>query len=350
MVKVTIILLIGLILLSSCGGDETGMETEITVPVSVEEIKLSSIEEFIVTTGTVYAAKDALVKSENQGVYDLLINPATNRRFALGDYIQRDQEIIRLKNQEIVNTIKIDARELHLDVTKREFEKQKSLYEKGGVTLGELKTAEREYINARYDYQNALIELSKLKITAPFDGIIVDLPYYTPGTQVETGSEMVHIMDYSRLYLEVNLPGKDLGRISTGQSVRVMNYTMPDDTLGGQVTQVSPAIDPETRSFKATIDVDNLDLLFRPGMFIRAEIIIAHKDSVVVIPKNIILSKSRGKTVFIVEKGAARERVLKLGLENPSEAEVTEGLKENERLVVKGFEALRNRSKVKIIR
>ena len=350
MVKVTIILLMGLILLSSCDGDETGMETEITVPVSVEEIKLSSIEEFIVTTGTVYAAKDALVKSENQGIYDLLTNPGTNRTFALGDFIQQDQEIIRLKNQEVINNIKIDARELHLDVTKREYEKQKSLYDKGGVTLGELKTAEREYINARYDYQNALIEMSKLKITAPFDGIIVDLPYYTPGTQVEMGSEMVHIMDYSRLYLEVNLPGKDLGRVSTGQSVRVMNYTMPDDTLRGQITQVSPAIDPETRSFKATIDVDNPDLLFRPGMFIRAEIIIAHKDSVVVIPKDIILSKRRGKTVFIVEKGAARERVLKLGLENPSEAEVTEGLKENERLVVKGFEALRNRSKVKIIR
>jgi RND family efflux transporter MFP subunit len=150
--------------------------------------------------------------------------------------------------------------------------------------------------------------------------------------------------------MEVNLPGKELGRIEVDYPVRVMNYTLPDDTLNGKITQVSPALDPDTRSFKASLDIDNPQWLLRPGMFVKAEIVVASKDSAIVIPKDIILSKRRGKTVYIVEKGAAQERAISTGLENPEFVEVTEGLKKDERLVVKGFETLRHRSKVKIIR
>jgi multidrug efflux pump subunit AcrA (membrane-fusion protein) len=85
-------------------------------------------------------------------------------------------------------------------------------------------------------------------------------------------------------------------------------------------------------------------------MFAKIETIVAEKESTLVIAKDIILSKRSGKTVFVVDKGAAFERVITTGLENEEQVEVLEGLEENERLVVKGFETLRNRSKVKIVR
>ena len=85
-------------------------------------------------------------------------------------------------------------------------------------------------------------------------------------------------------------------------------------------------------------------------MFVKTEIVVAQADSAIVIPKDIILSKRRGKTVFVVERGVAQERAIRTGLENPSEVEVVRGLRPDERLVIKGFETLQNRSKVKIIR
>jgi multidrug efflux pump subunit AcrA (membrane-fusion protein) len=69
-----------------------------------------------------------------------------------------------------------------------------------------------------------------------------------------------------------------------------------------------------------------------------------------VVPKSIILSSGRGKTVFVVDQSTARERRITLGIENQDYAEVISGLKVNERLVVKGFETLRNDSKVKVIK
>ena len=80
------------------------------------------------------------------------------------------------------------------------------------------------------------------------------------------------------------------------------------------------------------------------------DIVTNRKDTVIVIPKSIILSRQRGKTVFIVDRGVASERVIETGLENITEVEVTKGLVKNERVVTSGFETLSNKSKVKIVK
>ena len=77
---------------------------------------------------------------------------------------------------------------LILNLTESELKKQESLYEKGGVTLKDLKTAGINYENAKTTVENSKLQLDKTRIVAPIDGVIVDLPYYTQSTQVETGS------------------------------------------------------------------------------------------------------------------------------------------------------------------
>ena len=97
-------------------------------------------------------------------------------------------------------------------------------------------------------------------------------------------------MDYSSLIMELNLAVKNIDVIDVDQKVRIMNYSIADDTLTGIISQLSPAIDPQSRSFMVVVSIDNSDLLLRPGMFAKGEIIVAAKDSIIVIPKNIILS------------------------------------------------------------
>jgi len=345
-----ILLLMMLLFILACNNQDSNVDMQIAIPVSIEEVKYKPIEEFVTATGTVYAIQDVDLKAETPGFYRLGINKVTGKPFALGDHVNKGEIIIFLDNPELENNIKIESQKLNLDISEREFEKQKSLYEKGGVTLRELKNAEIGFIDAQYNYKNAIIQLAKTKVIAPFEGIIIDLPYHTEGTRVITDSRMVQIMNYRKLYSEFNLPGKDLPRLNVNQRVRVMNYSVPDDTLWGKVTQVAPAFDPDSRSFKATIDVENLKMIFRPGMFVKAEIIVAHEDSAIVIPKDILLAKGDEKWVYTVVRGSAARRRVTTGIENPLEVQVVEGLKVDERLVVKGFEILRNNSKVKIIR
>jgi RND family efflux transporter MFP subunit len=341
--------LLGIILLG-CQGSDFDDELQISIPVSIEEVKKGPIEEFITTTATVFAIKNTILSSEVEGKYRLAFNPRTKKSFGVGDKVNQNEIIIHIDNPEYENNIKIESQKLNLDISKREYEKQQSLYDKGGVTLRELKNSEMMYVDADYTYKNSLIQLQKMKVKSPFSGVIVDLPYYTPQTKVTINQKMVELMDFSKLYAEVYFPAKELNRIKIGQPLRVTHYSLSEDTLWGEIAQVAPTLNPDTRSFEAALLVDNEKQLLRPGMFVKVETIVDKKDSVLVIPRDIILSKRRGKTVFVVDKGAAFERVISSGLENAEQVEVLEGLKEGDRLVVKGFETLRNRSKVKIVR
>jgi len=349
-VKKIIIIIPVLMFFFSCGGEDLGGEGDITAPVSVWEIQPGSIEEYVNITGTIHPMKRAVLKSKNTGYYRLMTNPATGESYSMGDNVDRGERIIRLENSELENNIKIRSKKLELETSQLEYEKQKSLYEKGGVTYRELKDAERSRIDALYNYNYAQDQLATLNITSPFKGTIVGLPYHTGGTEVETGEELAEVMDFDSLYLQLSVPGRDFDRVEVGQKTRITHYTLPGDTLSGMVSDKSPVVDPETRSFTVMVTASNPDRKFKPGMFVKADITSARADSAIVIPKDIIMMKDRGKTVFVVEKGSARERVIQTGIENPDSVQVLDGLKLNERLVIKGFETLKDRSRVKVLR
>jgi membrane fusion protein (multidrug efflux system) len=350
MKKTIILFAAALTLLTSCRNQDQNLTADVEIPVSVEELKLRSIEEFVNTTGTAFPMGEIELKAKITASYFLEKNPSTGRVWQLGDRVRAGATIIRLEDEEYVNSVKMETNQLNLELMETELRKQESLYEKGGVTLKELKTAGINYENAKTAVVTSRLQMEKTKIVAPIDGIIVDLPYYTRGTQVEAGVSMVKFMDYKTMYMDVQLPEKYISVIRPGQKVILTNYTIPDDTITGKITQLSPAINAETRTFKGTVSIDNRDLLLRPGMFVRADIITSRKDSVIVIPKNIILSRQRGKTVFVADRGVAAERIIETGLENITDVEVTRGLEKNERIVTSGFETLSNRSKVKIIK
>jgi RND family efflux transporter MFP subunit len=336
--------------LYSCRNKDQNLNADVEIPVSVEDLKLRHIGEYISTTGTVYPKGDIELKSKITATYFLEKNPETGRNWQMGDRVRAGSLIVRLEDKEYVNSIQLETNELNMELMESELRKQESLYEKGGVTLKELKTASINYSNAKTTAENSRLQLEKTRITSPIDGVIVDLPYFTQGSQVETGSTVVKIMDYNIMYLDVQLPEKYISDIKPGQKVSLTNYAIPDDTIPGSITQLSPAIDPDTRTFKGNISVPNPNLLLRPGMFVKADILINRKDSVIVIPKNVILSRQRGKTVFVTDRGIANERIIETGLENITEVEVTRGITVNEKLVTSGFETLSNKSKVKIIR
>ena len=333
-----------------CKNRDQNLIADVEIPVSVEELKLKSIEEFVNTTGTAFPKGEIELKSKIPAAYYLEKNPQTGRLWRLGDKISAGTLIARLEDEEYVNSVKMETNQLNLELMESELRTQESLYEKGGVTLRELKTAGINYENAKTTVTNSKLQLQKTRIVAPINGVIVDLPYYTQGTEIASGMTIAKIMDYSTMYMDVKLPEKYITVIKPGQSVKLTNYTIPDDTIIGSITQLSPAIDADTRTFKGTISIDNRDYLLRPGMFVKADIVTDRKDSVIVIPKSIILSRQRGKTVFIVDRGVADERIIETGLENITDVEIIRGLAKNDRVVTNGFETLSNKSKVKIIK
>lgn len=346
-----LLFLAGIIAVSvSCNNQPQSETTELAVPVSVENVKLQSISQYINTTGSAKSMSETSLNSEIAGEYRLMNNPATGKPFKLGDRVKEGQVIVQLEDAEYVNGLAMEAKKLNLEISEQEYEKQKSLYEKGGVTLRELRNSEVSKTNARYDYESAQLRMAKMKVVSPFAGVIVELPYYTKSTRVSAGQPMVSLMNYDKMYMDINLPEKSISEVKLGQDVLITNYTIAEDTLTAVVSELSPMISTETRTFSGKLLIENPELKLRPGMFVKADIITAHKDSVIVIPKNIILSGNRGKYVFVVGRNsAADDRRITTGIENKDYIEVVEGLAKNDRLIIKGFETLRDNSKVKVI-
>lgn len=339
-----------LLITIACNDGDTGDKFEVIVPVSVQEVTRGDIEAYSVTTADVMAAQKETQLALQEGYYQLNINPNTGLAFKTGDRVKKGQVVITLKNPESENTIALESKKLNLDISKREYEKQKSLYEKGGVTQRELINAERTFVDANYAYENAQLQLAKFSISSSFNGIITRLPYYTANVRIKTGDLMMETMDYQKMYADVTFPSKELKQVKKGQKVVVTQYNLPADTLYGQIDQVDPSLDAQSRSFSARISINNSQNILRPGMFVKLDVIIDKQSNTLVIPNDIVLSKRGNKTVFVVEKKAAEERRIVLGLVNDTQAEVLNGLKEGDKIVIKGFETLRHRSKVKIVR
>jgi len=344
-------LLIAIIAVSlvACSSQTQNAPSDVEIPVTVNEIKKGSISQFFKTSGTALATFAVELNSEMSGIYKLQNNPRTGSLFKLGDAVKKDQVIIRFEDKSFENGIAVEAKKLNLELAELEQAKQMELLDMGGVTTNEIRNTEVRIINARYDLENANINLEKMTIKAPFDGIIVSLPHYTSDVRVEQNKPMVGIVNYSRLYMDVNFAESAIEYVQLNQPVYITHYTLPNDTLIGRISELSPAISNETRTFRGKILIDNSDLKLRTGMFVKADVIVDKAESAIIIPKNVILSNRNRKYVFIVERGIAVVRNIITGIEDEDNAQIIEGLNENDNLIIRGFETLRENSRVKIL-
>jgi len=334
--------------LAACTNQPQSAPTDVEIPVTIRELKTESISQFINTTGTAQPFFNVDLNSEMSGIYKLQTNPRTGRPFKLGDIVNKGQVIITLEDKTFENTISIESKKLNLELLELEQGKQKELYELGGATQIEMRNTDIKVINARTDIENANINLDKRFVKAPFDGVIVSLPHYAADVKVDQNRPMVGIMSYARMYVDISLPESNIPYVRPEQPVNITHYMLPNDTLKGRINELSPAISNETRTFKGKIIIENPELKLRPGMFVRADVIVDKAENSIIIPKNVILSQRNRKYVFIADRGVAVARTIITGIENEDNVQVVEGLYENDNLIIRGYETLRENSRVKI--
>ncbi|MFA7116570.1 MAG: efflux RND transporter periplasmic adaptor subunit [Bacteroidales bacterium] len=348
--KILIFLTAGTLLFTACNNSQVNDSNDIATVVRVQELVKGDISQFVNSYGSAQPTQSVNIISEISGKYILAVNPETSKKFKLGDKVKKGDKIIQLVSSEYENQIAIDAKKLDYQLAKQKREKMKSLYEKGGVTLNEMRQADVSVTNAKYAYANAQLSIEKMSIKAPFDGYITDLPYYTENVQIATGLLLVQIMNYSKLYLDCQLPESVITEVKRGQKVNITHYTLNKDTLIGHITEMSPAINIKTRTFKTKVIIDNISLRFKPGMFVKADIMIQTVNDAIIIPKDVIIKHHNSKYVYITQKNVAKRKKIFTGVETEDECEIVSGLELGDNLIVGGFETLKDNSKVKIRR
>lgn len=218
---------------------------------------------------------------------------------------------------------------------------------------------EKELLDARNAYDQALaqvavseadlhvsqaavaeleLQIEKCVIVAPFDGV-VNRRFVEIGQWVQQGDAIAELVQLDPLYARTGAPEHVLAMIRVGDPAQV-----EIDALGrrfkGTISQILPIADPASRTFPVRIELENEDLLLRPGMFARVTFSRQDEDQLVV-PKDAILRNDQGTHIVVAEEGTAKFVPVQLGASDQLNQAVTgEGLATGDLVVVRGNEAL----------
>ncbi|MBN2619929.1 efflux RND transporter periplasmic adaptor subunit [candidate division WOR-3 bacterium] len=178
-------------------------------------------------------------------------------------------------------------------------------------------------------------------ITAPISGnvanIMVDI-----GSMVTPQMPVATVVEFSRVEIAFNMSENAIGCIIKGNKVEIVADALSGQSFTGTVTEVSPVIDPMSRTVSAKAMVNNPKKLLKPGMTARVILTLDAKDNVLVIPRDVLLDGF----LFVVKDSAAERRDVEIGLVGDERIEVISGLTEGEQVVIIGQQRLAGGEKV----
>ncbi|KTD53907.1 chemiosmotic efflux system C protein B [Legionella quateirensis] len=172
-------------------------------------------------------------------------------------------------------------------------------------------------------------------VTAPIAGII-DARNINLGQAVEPNTVLFHISNRDKLFVIAQVYEEDLGKVRVGQEVNIHALSYPKQVFPGKVTLIEPNLDPLTRTVNLRITLDNEEGLLKPGMFVRANVILSHNEAALAVPNAALLQADNEQFVF-VQSGDAYERVdVKVGAVDDDYSEITDGLVPGDLVVTQG--------------
>ena len=134
-------------------------------------------------------------------------------------------------------------------------------------------------------------------MTARFDGKVAQR-YVHRGEFVKEGERLFELVSLDSLEVEFHLPEADSARVRDGIPIEVTVAAYPDDVFDATVTMISPTIDRRTRTLRVRALVENEDHRLRPGFFARANLGLAVREGVVMVPEEAVLRRVDGDVVF----------------------------------------------------
>jgi HlyD family secretion protein len=206
------------------------------------------------------------------------------------------------------------------------------------LVLGELKLAR--------DRRN----LTNTIIRAPQDGLVVYAvsdSHFSSESLIEGGAtvrnrqELIKLPDLSRMKVNIMVHESHINTIQPGLPAFVVLDSLPDQRFAGVVEKVAPLPDTQARWGNPNLKVYNTEVLLteplpnvKPGVSARAEIIITNIANALSVPIQAVTTY-KGKQVVYVMNGAKSEpRLVETGMYNTKSLEITQGLKEGERVLL----------------
>jgi RND family efflux transporter MFP subunit len=140
------------------------------------------------------------------------------------------------------------------------------------------------------------------------------------------------------------------------QTCEITLDAWPGESFRGSVTEISPIVDPASRTMEVKLNVDNPGAKLKAGMFAKVKVITEQKDNIVKIPASAMVQRFGETYVYTLETDpadpafqVARKRIITPGITIDGILEIQQGLRPNEEFVVRGQGLLEDGARVNVI-
>ncbi|GHV75875.1 membrane protein [Spirochaetia bacterium] len=190
---------------------------------------------------------------------------------------------------------------------------------------------------------------SRSPVTSTIGGTVLQAPV-SPGDTVTTGTAIYVVGNLESLIVETFVPERFSTAIKMNLSAQVSFEAMPGETFAAEVSEISPVLDPASRTLRIRLRFQGPDPRIRAGMFATVSLVTNSHTNIPVIPRGAVINTYGSWIVFVVNQNSiAERRVISPGLENEDLVEVTEGLSPGEQVVSAGQNFLSDGDLVRVV-
>ena len=355
--SVLVLLLAAGVLLLGCGDKVTPGAAQVkrqTISgVSVAALAPTTVQEFTEATGTVKASSTTYVASRMMGaVTSLLVKE--------GDAVEKGQLLLTIDDSDVIQKVKaaeaghreaakaLEAAKQNRELTDITYRRYKTMYEGKAISRQEMDQFETQKTVAALEYERvqemvhrASAGLSEAKIylgftgvTSPVRGVVTEKKAEV-GSMAVPGMPLLTVENTAAYHAEITVDEGLSGSLRAGMPVLVSIEAI-NRRLTGKVTEILPAINPQSRSFTVKVSVSGPGL--RSGLYAKARIPRGKKE-IILAPKTAVVEKGQLTGVYAVDgQGAVTYRLIRTGMEYDGNWEILSGLKAGDRIIVQGAE------------
>lgn len=319
------------------------------VPVQVVRIEHGPIALQRSFSGELEALAEFVVSPKVSGrVERVLVNVA--------DTVRRGQVVAELDNDEYVQAVAQARADLAvarakrseavsaLEIAEREFKRTESLLKRKIASVSEfdvsrqdllakqaqLEVAEAQIKKAESSLQTANIRLGYTQVTAGWSGggdqRIVAERFVDEGQTVAANAPLLSIVELNPIVGVMFITEKDYARMQTGQPVTLTTDAYPGERYTGRIDRIAPVFRKTSRQARIEMTVDNPRHRLKPGMFIRATVVLARVANAVIVPEQALTIRNDQSGIFIVNPDG----------QTVAWHDVTVGIRDNGRVQVTG--------------
>lgn len=300
------------------------------IAVTVLALKSETFKNYIDVLGKVDADENVSISTEMPGTITK-INVKVGDEVNKGDVLAETD--VRAINQQLSDL------QTNADLVNQIYTKQKNLWDQKIGT-------EVQYLQAKTNKESMEKKLASLneqlrmsKIISPISGT-VDAVDIKIGQMVAPGMPSIRVINFSNLKVKADVAESYASKIKKGSEV-IVHFPDTNDSLVSKVSYVSRSINTNTRSVTVEVLLDD-KREYHPNMAARLNINDYQSASPVIkVPvKTILKDENNLSFVYVAEGNNAKKRLVTLGKEYGGQAEITDGLKEGDALVIAGYDVI----------